>query len=213
VWVKVICAVVLFSISCGNVFASGVHGKFDAGWSTLLQPDIQTVGARKGGFTAIVQGLLGDNSLKYGAELGFFEAYTSWNKNTLELDKSLVLISPLGALQYDFSQGRVIPYLGLSAGPYFAIEQFQRNINGTNDSSASSRAFGGASLSAGLKINISAKNSIDFSYRYTRIPSEDISIVSFYAGLAWPNITFFKPDKAGRMQLRIKDPDQPKQEN
>lgn len=206
-WRRMILAVVLAVAAAGLVFSADFYGKIDIGWSALLQPDIQNSGARKGGFAALFQGLLGEENIKYGAEAGILEAYTAWNKSSIVFDNSLVLISTLGTIQYDFCGGsRIIPFLCLSAGPYFAINHVDDRTNGKVSSSSSSKAYIGGSLSAGAKIRLSVKNDLNLTCRYSRVHTTDnVALLSFFAGIGWDDMPFFKTGKTDNIQILIKD--------
>src|SRR3989339_2070428 len=108
--ITVIC--VLLGLAA-NVYAKGFYGKMDVGAGSLLNPDIAETDVRKGGFTAVFQGLLGEDNLKYGAEVGMIEVYTSWDKNRINIKNSLIFVPFMGALQYEFTCGRNVPYIGL----------------------------------------------------------------------------------------------------
>jgi len=201
------CFLVLFLVltSPRLLKAQDFYGKVDAGYGTLLEPDISDPGVRKGGFTAVFQALFGDDNLKYGAEFGTTEVYTSWNKNGIILDKSLVLIPLSGALQYEFAGRAAVPYIGVGAGPYFALESTNTGANGTGGSSSSSKVYGGASLAAGVKLKASSKLDIDLSCRYMTVnAAEHVSMFGVYAGIG-ANIPFFTPAKAEKISLPIKE--------
>jgi hypothetical protein len=185
--------------------ARDVYGSIKAGYGTLLEPDISGPGVRKGGFTAVLQEFLGEENIKYGAEFGMIEVYTSWDKNRLNTEGSLILLPLHGALMYDIAPGAAAPYVGISAGPCFAIEHYSHGVTGSGDSSSSSTVYGGGSLTAGLKVKASPKYNIDVSCRYILVnASERVTMAGVYAGIGM-NMTFFKTGKAEAMRLPMKE--------
>ena len=76
-----------------------------------------------------------------------------------------------------------MPYVGLSAGPNLAVEDFSNNEGGSNWSSGS-KMHGGAGIWCGLKTPVSKKFDLDVSCRYSRInASENIETLGIYIGL------------------------------
>lgn len=175
------------------VQAREFYGKLDVGAGSLTSPDITDSGVRKGGFTAVFQGLFGGEVLRYGAEFGVIEAYTSWDKDGLNLKNSLIFVPLSGVVQLDLAGGGVVPYLSLSAGPYLAVESIRRDDGG--NSSAGSKIYGGAALCGGVRLPVSAKYDMHISARYSRINAgEKIEMVGLYVGLGG-NLPFFEKSK------------------
>jgi len=165
------------------VCAQEFYGKFDAGAGILLHPDISGPGVKKGGFTAVFQGLFGGDKLKYGVEFAYTEAYTSWDKDRLNINKSLILIPFNGVLQYDLGNGNTGPYVSLCAGPNLVIEDFSNNNKGSNWSSGS-KMYGGASICCGVKTPLSRRYDLDISCRYSRVnASENVEMFGIYLGI------------------------------
>jgi len=167
----------------GVLSAQEFYGKMDVGAGTLLQPDISVPGVKKGGFTAVFQALTGEDRFKYGGEFGYSEAYTSWDKDGLNINKSLILMPFNGVLQYELSYGPAVTYISLSAGANLAIEDFSNNNEGSNWSSGSN-VYGGASICCGVKMPFSGKYDMDISCRYSRVnASENVEMLGIYLGL------------------------------
>jgi hypothetical protein len=167
----------------GVLSAQEFYGKMDVGGGMLLQPDVTGSGVRKGGFTAIFQGLTGEGRIKYGGEFGYTEAYTSWYKDSLKLGQSLILIPFNGVLQYDLGDNNTVPYVGLSVGANLAIEDLSNNNDGANWSSGS-KVYGGASIYCGLKTPFFGKYNLDISCRYSRVNTgENVEMLGLYLGI------------------------------
>jgi hypothetical protein len=197
----IITALWLVACFAAQCFAGQFYGKLDAGYGTLTEPDITAPGVVKGGVTAVFQGLFGENKLKYGAEFGMMEVYTSRDKDRLNMDQSLILLPFLGALQYDFDGGKTVSYVGASAGPYFAIEHENNSIGGANGSSSGSKVYGGGCLWGGVRTSVSTKIDVNLSLRYSRIKaSEDVSMIGIYAGIG-ANMPFFAEKKSDKIVM------------
>ncbi len=132
-----------------NSSADDFYGRVCAGYGSLLKPDISEPGVNKGGVTAFFQALFGEDNFKYGAEFGLDEVYISWDKEKFVINKSLVLMPLLGDIEYDFVGGRITPYAGLSAGPYFALQGYTNATPDSSPASSSENVYGGVLFAGG----------------------------------------------------------------
>jgi len=195
-----------FLLLCLTVTAhtQDFYGKLDVGYGSLLSPDVPDSGVRKGGFTAVLQALFGEDHIKYGAEFGVAEVYTSWDKNRLLLNSSLVLLPLLGAAEYDFSCDRTTPYVGISAGPYFALEQYNSPDSGSS-ASTSNTVYGGGCLLAGVKVCVTKNYDVNLSIRYSQInASENVRMLGIYAGFG-AQMPFYKNKKSDNVTFPLKE--------
>jgi hypothetical protein len=198
---KYLSASALAFIFAVTLNAKEFYGKIDLGAATLLKPDIADTGFNKGGFCA--QALFGEENLRPGAEFGYLEAYTSWDKDRLNINKSLIFVRLNGVLQCDLPQGYLTPYLSLSAGPYFGIENFSSS-GGSNSSSGSKTYFGG-NIACGVRLPFSKGYDLDFCLRYFRVnASEDIEMLGAYVGFG-TKFSFFPKKKTDNISLPLSE--------
>ena len=180
------------------------------GYGQLLRPDaVNATGAdlRKGGVEIMINGLWGNDRLKFGAETGILEAYTNWDKNgSFQYKYSLAYI-PLNAIvQYEFAEEDevIVPFVFAGPGAYFKIEggSSAQTIGGGSQTN-SSRACFGMTSGIGIRWKAFSKVSLLLGCRYSYInDSDNVSLVSPFLGMT-TRASFFKKERNESLKLPI----------
>jgi opacity protein-like surface antigen len=188
-------------------FLCNVYG----GYGQLLRPDaVNSTGADllKGGVEVMVNGLWGNERLKFGAETGVLEAYTNWDKNGSFNSKYSLSYIPLNAIvQYEFAEQDevVVPFIFVGPGAYFKIEggSSAQTIGGGSQTN-SSRACFGMTSGIGIRWKAFSKVSINIGGRYSYVnDSDNVSLISPFLGVT-TRVSFLKKERNESLKLPIK---------